>query len=86
MKIGTQRIGIKHPPFIIAEIAQTHDGSLGNALAFIDIAQDCGADAIKFQTHIAAEESTPDEPWRVKFSHQDATRYDYWRRMEFTRD
>ena len=24
------------------------------------------------------------EPWRVRFSRQDATRYDYWRRMEFT--
>lgn len=86
MIIENRKIGSEERPFIIAEIAQTHDGSLGNALAFIDIAQDCGADAIKFQTHIAAEESTPDEPWRVKFSHQDATRYDYWRRMEFTRD
>jgi N-acetylneuraminate synthase len=26
------------------------------------------------------------EPWRVKFSLQDATRYDYWRRMEFTEE
>ncbi|MCA9465022.1 MAG: N-acetylneuraminate synthase family protein, partial [Nitrospira sp.] len=24
------------------------------------------------------------EPWRKQFSMQDATRYDYWRRMEFT--
>ncbi len=43
-----------------------------------------GADAVKFQTHIAAAESTPAEPFRVKFSRQDATRYDYWKRMEFT--
>lgn len=71
---------------IIAEVAQTHDGSLGQAHAFIDAAAQAGAHAIKFQTHIAAAESTPGEPWRVKFSYQDATRYDYWRRMEFTED
>ena len=45
-----------------------------------------GADAVKFQTHIAAAESTPQEPWRVRFSYQDASRYDYWKRMEFTEE
>ncbi|NJM29191.1 MAG: N-acetylneuraminate synthase [Rhizobiales bacterium] len=69
---------------VIAEVAQAHDGSLGFAHAFIDSAALCGAAAIKFQTHIAAEESTPAEPWRVKFSKQDATRYGYWKRMEFS--
>jgi N-acetylneuraminate synthase len=54
------------------------------AHAFIDAAADAGADAIKFQTHIAAEESTLDEPFRVRFSDQDSTRYAYWKRMEFT--
>jgi len=71
---------------IVAEVAQTHDGSLGCAHAFIDAVANAGADAIKFQTHIAAEESTPLEPWRVKCSRQDASRYDYWRRMEFTKE
>ncbi|MEM8848572.1 MAG: N-acetylneuraminate synthase family protein [Pseudomonadota bacterium] len=71
---------------VIAEVAQAHDGSLGTAHAFIDVAARCGADAIKFQTHIAAAESTAREPWRKKFSKQDATRYDYWRRMEFTEE
>ena len=28
--------------------------------------------------------STKDEPFRVPFSYEDATRFDYWRRMEFT--
>ncbi len=71
-------------PIVIAEVAQTHDGSLGLAHSFIDAVGTAGADAIKFQTHIAAEESTQREPWRVSFSRQDATRYDYWQRMEFT--
>lgn len=69
---------------IVGEVAQTHDGSLGLAHAFVDAIADAGADAVKFQTHIAAAESTPGEPWRVKFSKQDVSRYDYWRRMEFT--
>lgn len=69
---------------VIGEVAQSHDGSLGMAHAFIDAIAKAGADAVKFQTHIAAAESTPQEPWRVKFSKQDASRYDYWKRMEFT--
>jgi N-acetylneuraminate synthase len=84
LSIGGRPIGPEHSPFIIAEVAQTHEGSLGNAFAFADVAKDCGAHAIKFQTHIAAEESTPSEPWRIPFSRQDASRYDYWRRMEFS--
>lgn len=69
---------------VIAEVAQAHDGSLGMAHAYVDAASAAGADAIKFQTHIAAAESSPDEPWRVKFSYQDERRFDYWKRMEFT--
>ncbi|HEX3101192.1 MAG TPA: N-acetylneuraminate synthase family protein [Pyrinomonadaceae bacterium] len=71
---------------IIGEVAQSHDGSLGMAHSFIDAIADAGADAVKFQTHIAAEESTPHEQWRVRFSPVDETRYEYWRRMEFTRE
>src|SRR3954471_20999882 len=71
---------------VIGEVAQAHDGSVGFAHAFVDAIADAGADAVKFQTHIAAAESTPAEPWRVQFSQQDATRYDYWRRMEFSAD
>ena len=69
---------------IVAEVAQSHEGSLGMAHAFIDAIADAGADAVKFQTHIASAESTRHEPWRIKFSQQDETRYDYWKRMEFS--
>lgn len=54
--------------------------------AFIDAISQTGAHAIKFQTHIANAESTKDEKFRIPMSGQDATRYDYWKRMEFTND
>jgi len=69
---------------VIAEVAQAHDGSLGTAHAFIDAIAKAGADAVKFQTHFADAESSKLEPFRIKFSPQDATRYDYWKRLEFT--
>ena len=70
--------------FIIAEIAQAHEGSLGIAHSYIDALAKTGVHAVKFQTHIAASESSIYEPFRVKFSYEDKTRYDYWKRMEFT--
>jgi N-acetylneuraminate synthase len=69
---------------VIGEVGLAHDGSLGLAHAFIDEVARGGADAVKFQTHIASAESTPAEPFRVKFSTQDATRYEYWKRIEFS--
>lgn len=84
--IGGRQIGKGRPAFIIAEVAQAHDGSLGLAHAFIDAAADAGVDAVKFQTHLASAKSTLDEPFRVRFTRQDATRLDYWRRMEFTEE
>lgn len=71
---------------VIGEVALSHDGSLGLAHAFIDAIAAAGADAVKFQTHIASAESTPAEPFRVAFSKQDSTRYEYWKRMEFTEE
>jgi len=70
--------------YIIAEIAQAHDGSLGIAHSYIDALASTGVNAIKFQTHIAHAESSSFEPFRVKFSYEDETRFDYWQRMEFT--
>jgi len=84
IKVNHREVGPGRPCYIVAEVAQAHDGSLGTAHAYIDAIARAGADAVKFQTHLAAAESTPGEPFRVKFSPQDATRYEYWKRLEFT--
>jgi N,N'-diacetyllegionaminate synthase len=75
---------MKNKPYLIAEIAQAHDGSLGILHSYIDAVAKTGVQAIKFQMHIAEAESSIHEPFRVKFSYADATRFDYWKRMEFT--
>ncbi len=72
--------------FIIAEIGQAHEGSLGILHSYIDAVATTGVDAIKFQTHIAEAESSIYEPFRVKFSYEDDTRFDYWKRMSFSKD
>jgi len=81
-----RELGLGERCFIIGEVAQTHDGSLGLAHAFVDAIANSGADAVKFQTHIAAAESTAAESWRVRFSRQDESRLAYWKRMEFTEE
>mgnify|MGYP001181525830 CR=1 FL=1 len=71
--------------FIIAEIGQNHDGSLGMAHSYIEACSNIGVNAIKFQTHIAEEESSLDDEFRINFSYQDRNRFEYWKRMEFTK-
>jgi N-acetylneuraminate synthase len=69
---------------VIAEVGSVHDGSLGNAKKLIEVARQCGADAVKFQTHIAAAETLPDAPMPSFFV--DESRYDYFQRTAFTLD
>ncbi len=71
---------------IIAELAQAYEGSLGILHSYIDALATVGVDIIKFQVHIAEKESSKYEKFRVPFSYVDKTRFDYWKRMEFTRE
>ena len=66
---------------IVAEIGQTHEGSLGNALAFIDAVAETGADAVKFQCH----DGDPNYVFRAGcWVPQDKTRKAYWKRTGFS--
>lgn len=84
--IGDRLVGEGAPCLIIAEVGLAHDGSLGAAHAYIDAAADAGADAVKFQTHIASAESSPQEGFRIKVFPQDKTRFEYWERTAFTEE
>jgi N,N'-diacetyllegionaminate synthase len=77
-------LSVKSSPYIIAEIGQAHEGSLGILHSYIDAIANTGVDAVKFQMHIAEAESSEHEPFRIKFSLEDETRFDYWKRMGFT--
>ncbi len=68
---------------IIVEIGNTHEGSLGVAKSFVLMAKNAGAKTVKFQMHLAEFEGVSSEQFRVKFSDQDASRQEYWKRVNF---
>lgn len=70
--------------YIIAEVGNTHEGSLGLAKQFIKTAAECGANAIKFQTHIFEAESCENAPNPPYFCGE--TRKEYFTRTAFTRN
>src|SRR5437762_12870714 len=59
-----------------------HDGSLGNAIRMVEVASEAGADAVKFQLHDAAAESTRDAPSPPYFQHE--SRWEHFHRTAFT--
>ncbi|WP_096701957.1 N-acetylneuraminate synthase family protein [Magnetospirillum sp. 15-1] len=71
-------------PGIIAEIGSVHDGSFGNACKLVEAAAACGADAVKFQTHIAAAETLRDAPMPPYFKGE--PRFEYFNRTGFSRE
>lgn len=71
----------KHDIEIIAEIGSVHDGSFGNACKLIEAAAGCGADTVKFQTHIAAAETLRNAPMPPYFKGE--PRFAYFERTGF---
>jgi len=69
--------------YIIAEIGNTHEGSLGLAKMFAKTAAECGVDAVKFQTHIFSEESLDGAPNPSYFKEE--TRKEYFERTSFSK-
>lgn len=71
-----------HSLTIIAEIGSVHDGSFGNAMKAIEAAAACGADLVKFQTHVADAETLPNAPMPSYFKGE--PRLEYFRRTAFS--
>ena len=72
---------MKYSIKIIAEIGSVHDGSFGNAKKLIELAEGCGADIVKFQTHIAQAETIKNAPMPNFFKGE--PRYSYFERTGF---
>ena len=51
--IGEKKIGINHPPFIVAEMSGNHNHSLEKALKIVEAAHEAGVHALKLQTYTA---------------------------------
>ena len=51
ISIGNRKIGVGHPPFIIAEMSGNHNQSLDRALKIVEAAAKTGAHALKIQTY-----------------------------------
>lgn len=54
-EIQGRRIGLGHEPFLILEAGVNHNGDMELVRRMIDAASTAGADALKFQTFVAAE-------------------------------
>lgn len=76
----------KKGTFIIAELALSHEGSLGQVYSYIDALSNIGVDAVKLQHHSSEFESSSQEKFRVKIFPQDKTRSDYWSRTSFSEE
>ncbi|TYT76293.1 pseudaminic acid synthase [Desulfobotulus mexicanus] len=53
ININKREISSNAPPYIVAELSANHNGSLERALAILETAKKCGADAVKLQTYTA---------------------------------
>jgi pseudaminic acid synthase len=51
VEIDGQKIGPDYPPYIIAELSANHNGDINRAFEILEMAKECGADAIKLQTY-----------------------------------
>ena len=56
ISIAGRKIGLAHPPLVVAEIGINHEGSLRTAFEMVDAAFRAGVEVVKHQTHIVEDE------------------------------
>ena len=57
--INNRKIGLNHPPLVIAEVGINHEGSFKKAIKMVDDAKKAGAECVKFQSHVVEDEMVP---------------------------
>ena len=73
--------------FIIAEVGVNHNGSLELAKQLVDVAKDCGADAVKFQTFKAATlvtKSAKQADYQTANTGKQESQFDMLKRLELS--
>lgn len=73
--------------FIIAEVGVNHNGSLELAKQLVDVAKDCGADAVKFQTFKAATlvtKSAKQADYQTTNTGKQESQFDMLKRLELS--
>jgi len=83
VKIGRKTVGDNNPCFVIGEIGINHNGSLANAKRLIDMAVECGCDAVKFQKRTIELVYTKEELERERPNFFGKTNGDLKRGLEF---
>jgi N,N'-diacetyllegionaminate synthase len=73
--------------FIISEVGVNHNGSLELAKQLVDVAKDCGADAVKFQTFKAATlvtKAAKQADYQTANTGKQESQFDMLKRLELT--
>ena len=83
VKIGNKLVGDGQPCFVIAEIGINHNGSVEMAKRLIDMALECGCDAVKFQKRTIDVVYTKEELAKERQSVFGNTNGDLKRGLEF---
>lgn len=83
VKIGNRMVGQGQSCYIIAEIGINHNGSVDLAKQLIDVAVDCGCDAVKFQKRTVEVVYSQEELARPRDNPFGSTNGDLKRGLEF---
>lgn len=87
VEIAGRKIGPAQPCFIIAEAGVNHNGDMEAACRLIDVAQEAGADAVKFQTFQADRLATPSAPkarYQLQTTDEKESQREMLRRLELS--
>lgn len=84
MGTNMRPIGDNEPAFIVAELGINHNGEVGVAKQMIDVAKECGVDAVKFQKRTIDMVYSKEELEKPRETPFGKTNGDLKRKLEFS--